>query len=91
MRKNDPFGVARTVFRICTFVCSPDRVSLAEAEYTAKIVGGWPDTVGNEKESISLSPVGTFFPGCSQEGPTPLFMVSRAQFASQQAMVTELR
>ena len=47
-------------FAFALLSCSPDGASIAEAEYTAKIVGDWLGTVGSEKESISFSPGGTF-------------------------------
>ena len=39
--------------------CTPAK-PVAEAEYSAKIVGNWLGTVGNMKESITFSGSGTF-------------------------------
>jgi len=39
--------------------CTPAK-PVAEAEYSAKIVGNWLDTVGNMKESITFSGGGSF-------------------------------
>jgi len=40
--------------------CSPDGPPVAEAEYSAKIVGDWQGTVGDTKEAISFAADGKF-------------------------------
>jgi hypothetical protein len=47
-------------FAFALLSCSPDGASVAEAEHSAKIVGDWLGTVGDEKESISFGAGGTF-------------------------------
>jgi hypothetical protein len=39
--------------------CSPD-VAVGEAEYAAKIIGGWQGTVGNTSETITFGADGRF-------------------------------
>jgi hypothetical protein len=40
--------------------CSPNGAPVAEAEYSAKIVGDWQGTVGDERETISFGADGGF-------------------------------
>jgi hypothetical protein len=40
--------------------CSPNGAPVAEAEYSAKIVGDWHGTVGDERETISFGADGGF-------------------------------
>jgi hypothetical protein len=40
--------------------CSPNGAPVAEAEYSAKIVGDWQGTVGDERETISFGADGRF-------------------------------
>jgi hypothetical protein len=40
--------------------CSPNGAPVAEAEYSAKIVGNWQGTVGDERETISFGADGGF-------------------------------
>jgi hypothetical protein len=40
--------------------CSPDGAPVAEAQYSAKIVGDWQGTVGDAKETISFGADGGF-------------------------------
>jgi hypothetical protein len=40
--------------------CSPDGPPVAEAEYSAKIVGDWQGTVGDTREAISFAADGRF-------------------------------
>jgi hypothetical protein len=40
--------------------CSPDVAPVAEAEYPAKIIGGWQGTVGDTKETITFTADGRF-------------------------------
>jgi len=47
--------------------CTPAK-PVAEAEYSAKIVGNWLGTVGNMKESITFSGSGTFIAQLRPQG-----------------------
>jgi hypothetical protein len=40
--------------------CSQDAAPVAEAEYPAKIIGGWQGTVGDTRETITFSADGRF-------------------------------
>src|SRR5271169_6131388 len=40
--------------------CSQDIAPVAEAEYPAKIIGGWQGTVGDTRETITFSADGRF-------------------------------
>jgi hypothetical protein len=40
--------------------CAPNSAPIPEAQYAAKIVGGWQGTVGDMKESITFNADGTF-------------------------------
>jgi len=47
------------VFAFCLSSCAPD-AAIDEAQYAAKIVGGWQGTVGDLREGISFSVDGKF-------------------------------
>ena len=58
-------NTSRLVFLALLFTCglsscSPDGTPVAEAEYSAKIVGDWQGTVGDTKETISFAADGGF-------------------------------
>jgi len=47
--------------------CTPAK-PVAEADYSTKIVGNWLGTVGNKKESITFSAVGSFIAQLRPQG-----------------------
>lgn len=48
------------IFAFCLSSCAPDAAIVKEAQYAAKIVGGWQGTVGDVREGISFSADGKF-------------------------------
>ena len=48
--------------------CSPDGAPVAEAQYSAKIVGNWQGTVGDTRETISFNTDGGFVSQVRRQG-----------------------
>src|SRR5436190_23774921 len=48
--------------------CSPEGTPVAEAQYSAKIVGDWQGTVGDSKETISFNADGGFVSQVRRQG-----------------------
>lgn len=51
---------ATVVLEVCFLSCTHNSAPVPEAEYSTKIVGSWQGTVGDEKETVSISGDGTF-------------------------------
>jgi hypothetical protein len=54
------FSLLVLLFAVNLSSCAPDGATIGEAQYAAKIVGGWQGTVGDMKETISFSADGKF-------------------------------
>lgn len=52
--------IAVVVSGFCLASCSNNSSTIPEAEYSTKIVGAWQDTVGDQKETMSINGDGTF-------------------------------
>jgi hypothetical protein len=69
MKHNFNFGRLGLLLALALGVwsCTPGK-PVAEAEYSAKIVGNWLGTVGNMKESITFSGDGSFIAELRPQG-----------------------